>query len=62
MKCSEVDLIEALAAHSKAKGKFPAMDHDSLAQSYPVLYQSVLQVVHNTGERINKHFSNRPEK
>ncbi len=62
MKCSEVDLADALAAHAKAKGAFPAMTHDALAQNYPVLYQSLLQIVHNTGERINKSFSNRPEK
>ena len=62
MKCSEVDLIETLAAHSKAKGDFPSMSHDDLARNYPVLYQSLLQLVHNTGERINKSFSSRPVK
>ena len=28
------------------------MTNDALARDYPVLYQSVLQVVHNTGERV----------
>lgn len=62
MKSSEVELIDALAAHSKNKGSFPGMTHDELAHSYPVLYQSMLQLVHNTGERVNKSFSNRSEK
>jgi len=62
MKCSEIDLTDTLAAHAKSKGKFPAMGHDDLAQNYPVLYQSLLQLVHTTGERINKTFSSRPEK
>ena len=62
MKCSELDLADALAAHAKAKGSFPVMNHDELARNYPVLYQSLLQLVHTTGERINKSFSSRPEK
>lgn len=53
MRCSEADLMDALAAHAKAKGPMPDMTHDALARDYPVLYQSLLQVVHNTGERIN---------
>jgi hypothetical protein len=62
MKSSEVELVDALAAHGKAKGNFPGMTHDELAHNYPVLYQSMLQLVHNTGERVNKSFSNRTEK
>ena len=27
--------------------------NDDLAQNYPGLYQSLLQIVHNTGERVN---------
>ena len=52
MKCCEAELSDALAAHAKAKGPWPEMTHDALARDYPVLYQSVLQVVHNTGERV----------
>ncbi len=62
MKYSELELTDALAAHAKAKGSFPVMSHDELAHNYPVLYQSLLQLVHTTGERINKSFSSRPEK
>ena len=50
MKCSEAELVDALA---KEKGKIPAISHDELAKNCPVLYQSLLQVVHGTGERIN---------
>ena len=53
MKCCEAELADALAAHVKAKGSFPEMTNDALARDYPVLYQSILQVVHSTGERIN---------
>ncbi len=59
MKCSEVDLADALAAHAKEKGSFPSLTHDALAQNYPVLYQSLLQIVHSTGERVNKSFAGR---
>ena len=52
MKCCEAELADALAAHVKAKGTFPEMTNDALARDYPVLYQSILQVVHNTGERV----------
>lgn len=53
MKCCEAELADALAAHAKAKEPWPEMTNDALARDYPVLYQSVLQVVHNTGERVN---------
>ena len=50
---SEVELTDALAAHVKEKGRMPEMDHAALARDYPVLYQSMLQLIHNSGERIN---------
>ncbi len=53
MICSEVDYVDALAAHVKDKGQFPPMNHEALAQHYPGSYQSLLQIIHNTGERIN---------
>ena len=56
---SEVELSDALAAHAKAKGKMPEMDHAALARDYPVLYQSMLQLIHNSGERINQSFAAR---
>ena len=43
-------------------GKLPEMDHAALARDYPVLYQSMLQLIHNSGERINQNFSGREKK
>lgn len=59
MVCSEVDYVDALAAHVKEKGSFPSMTHDDLSQNYPGPYQSLLQIVHNTGERINRRMAAR---
>ena len=50
---------DALAQHAKEKGKMPEMDHAALARDYPVLYQSMLQLIHNSGERINQSFAAR---
>ena len=62
MKCSEAELLDALADHAKEKGPMPEMSHDALARDYPVLYQSLLQVVHNTGERVNGTLADRTNK
>ena len=59
MKCSEAELAEALAALTREKTPLPELNHDILARDYPVLYQSLLQVVHNTGERVNGILSQR---
>lgn len=53
LKCSEAELTGAMAAHAKSKDYMPELSNDALARDYPVLYQSLLQIVHNTGERIN---------
>lgn len=62
MKCSEAELEEALAAIIREKGTMPDMSHDALARDYPVLYQSLLQLVHQTGERVNGVLSARSGK
>ncbi len=54
MICAEVDYVDALAAHVKEKGNFPPMNHDALSRAYPGAYQSLLQIIHNTGERIDR--------
>ncbi len=56
MVYSEADYLDSLTQQAKEKGKesFPAMHNDALKQSYPQAYQSLLQIVHNTGERVNK--------
>ena len=59
---SEVELTDALSAHVKEKGRMPEMDHAALARDYPVLYQSMLQLIHNSGERINQLMEGREAK
>lgn len=56
MVYSEADYLAALAQYGKEKGKesFPPMNNDALHQSYPQACQSLLQIVHTTGERVNK--------
>ena len=54
MVCSQVELADALADHAADKGTFPNMSNDALSRDYPVLYQSLLQIIHNTGARVNK--------
>ena len=53
MKCDLAELEDALAAHTKGKGLMPDMSHEALSQNYPVLYQSLYQLIHGAGERIN---------
>ena len=57
-----VELTDALSAHVKEKGRMPEMDHAALARDYPVLYQSMLQLIHNSGERINHLMEGREAK
>ena len=54
MICAESDYVQALADCVKEKGNLPAMNNDALSKNYPGLYQSLLQIIHNTGERINR--------
>lgn len=62
LKCSEVELCDALASHAKEKGRFPDLSHDALSRDYPVLYQSLLQTIHASGERVNTVLEGRPAK
>lgn len=59
MVCAEVDYVDALATQAKEAGPFPPMNHDALTAAYPGAYQSLLQIVHNTGERINGRMADR---
>ena len=38
----------------QGEGDFPPMNNDALMENYPGLYQSLLQIIHTTGERINR--------
>ena len=54
---AETDLVDALATHTKEKGSFPDMSHAALTEAYPGHYQSLLQIIHSTDERINRRMS-----
>ena len=51
---AEADYADALAAHKKDKGAVPPMDHEALSAAYPGAYQSLYQVIHTTGERVQR--------
>lgn len=57
---SESDYAEALAGEKK-EGKFPPMSHDEMAAAYPGTYQSLLQIIHVCGERLNGELSSHRE-
>ena len=61
MTYAEADYLDALNEQVKAAGKeaFPQMNNDALAEAYPGAYQSLLQIVHTTGERVNKTVASR---
>lgn len=61
MLYSEADYVEALAKQADKKGEesFPAMNNDALKGAYPQAHQSFLQIIHQTGERINYNMDNR---
>lgn len=61
MSESEVDYMDALEQQKKDKGHFPAMSHAALSESYPGAYQSLLQIIHTTGERMNSRVAHRRE-
>ena len=61
MACSRTELSDALAEHAGEKGHFPDMGNDVLVKEYPVLYQSLLQVIHGTGERMGRLAASRGE-
>ncbi len=50
----ELDYTEALAEHVREKGAFPDLSNEALTRNYPGQYQSLLQIIHTTGERIEK--------
>jgi len=56
MICCEADYVSALNEQLKENGKdsFPAMNNDALIKNYPGSYQSLLQLLHFTAQRV-KH-------
>ena len=61
MAYSQADYMDALEGTAREKGKevFPQISNDALTQDYPGGYQSFLQIVHTTGERVNYNLENR---
>ena len=57
---SETDYAEALAGEKK-RGEFPDLSHDGMSAAYPGTYQSLLQIVHVCGERLNGELSDHRE-
>lgn len=60
MHYSESEYVESLYSERK-KGQFPPMSHDELSAAYPGTYQSLLQIVHVCGERLNSEMSRHSE-
>ena len=60
MLLTEAEYVEALAAERK-NPTFPAMSHDEMAADYPGTYQSLLQIIHVCGERLNGEMSDHLE-
>ena len=60
MIMSEAEYVEALGSTGK-DAKFPPMDHAAMKEAYPGTYQSLLQIVHTCGERLNGEMSSHME-
>ena len=60
MLMNEAEFADALASVGK-DARFPALDNDSMKADYPGTYQSLLQIVHTCGERLNGEMANHLE-
>lgn len=45
--------MNALEDYQKSKGEFPSLTNDDLEAAYPGTYQSLLQIIHTTSERMS---------
>jgi hypothetical protein len=54
MKLSEMRFKNALHTPAQKSEEKPVLSNDSLGHDYPLLFQSLLSVLHSTGERISK--------
>ena len=57
MILSETEYAAALCAQRKEAQQFPDLSHDAMTAAYPGTYQSLLQIVHVCGERLNKEMA-----
>ena len=58
---SEVDYVDALRSNPK-EHPVPEINNDMLSANYPGAYQSMLQIIHNTGARMIQQMEGRSEK
>ncbi len=52
MLLSETEYVDALATAGK-ETVYPNMSHTAMTENYPGTYQSLLQIIHSCGERMN---------
>lgn len=52
MILSETEYVDALYTMEKGT-QFPDMSHTTMTEAYPGTYQSLLQIIHSCGERMN---------
>jgi len=57
MLVAEYEYVNALETHVREKGNFPPMSNDALLRDYPGMYQSLLQIIHITGQRVSRRMS-----
>jgi len=55
---SEVELVEALKDEAKSC-PVPEINNQTLSENYPGTYQSILQIIHNTGARLRNQLAAR---
>jgi len=60
MMLTETEYAAALLSERK-QGHFPSMAHDEMSAAYPGTYQSLLQIIHTCGERLNSEMENHQE-
>ena len=61
MILNEAESVATLAGQNKEAQQFPDMSHDAMTAAYPGTYQSLLQIIHVCGERLNKEMANHIE-
>lgn len=61
MILNEAEYVATLAGQNKETQQFPDMSHDAMTAAYPGTYQSLLQIIHVCGERLNKEMANHIE-
>ena len=61
MILNEAEYVATLAGQNKEAQQFPDMSHDAMTAAYPGTYQSLLQIIHVCGERLNKEMANHIE-